>query len=1137
MDITAPDQQQALDWLKTLVPSEFEQVLLLYDMPQALLRCEVAQSQQALDVIHYAKSRNELGHLLNLIRQVAPHLTKEIPQPFSNPYKGLATFRAEDAENKLFYGREHETRELLKLLDRQNFIALVGVSGSGKSSAVFAGLIPHLPAQWQVIECRPKDNAFKYLAKALLPLRVDENEREDQFFERLLKELPSGATKLPSLIEIWDSKQRDAVCNRVPNVSNNAETAQNIRGQVTNLHPQLLLIIDQFEELYTLNDAATQHAYLACLLQLIHSDAPAALLLTLRADFIEHALNFPDFAAALNDHTRFISTLKPEELREVIEKPAQQAGLRLEIGLTERILDEVGTDPGRLPLLQFALAQLFEQQEQSQLTLAGYQCIGGVEKALASHADTVLAELRETGLENAVRRILVQLAQPTDSDYTRRVAPRQQLQDDIVQKLATQRLVISSEDSVEIIHESLLRHWQALRDWLNLDREFLLWQSSLRQYLRDQALLRGSTLVIAQEWLAKRGEELQPEEREFIQHSEEKIAQEEAEKRRQQRRWTVFVMLFFVVALGLSGMATWFWQASEQKAQEATEYAKTAADNAKRAEQNQQRAAQKAAEAQEKFTQSIINQSHMLAGFAEIEWNKGNQNLTMRLALEALPDSSESYPDRLFTKAAYELLLRGINHQYRGIFEHDHVVEKVMFSPDGNRFLTISGKYAYIWDIATRQFLYRLQGHESAIYSAAFNLDGKYIVTASKDKTARLWNSYTGNLQALLQGHQSDVVSVVFSHDGKYILTASMDKTARLWNSEKGQLLSVLQGHKSWLLSASFSSDSKHIVTASGDNTARLWDTGNGQLLHTLRGHKSWVTSATFSADNKRVLTSSMDNTARLWSADSGTLLTILQEHTNGVTSAAFSPDGKHIITASWDGYARLWEADSDNLFVTLANGHTYLSTNANGTQRVYLSGFGEASMALNRGMCEVFHVDDNTRHPLTLLQEHKNSVRTAVFSADSQRSITVNKSLVYLWNSDSGYPLTTLRGHKELVTSAVFSADGKYIVTASEDTTARLWNIDSEKLPFTLQIGNTETVATFLGGKRVVISSDADKPDIWTTNPNLDELITYAQKMLPPRDSEHPGDTNISGWRLTCAERKRFFLEEVERCRWSAKP
>jgi WD40 repeat protein len=1319
---STPDRNQAHTWLNQLAPSEFEQVLLRYAMPQAHLRREVAQSQQAGDLIRYAENRNELGALLALIRQVAPQLAKEIPAQFSNPYKGLATFRAEDTKNQLFYGREPETAKLLKLLAKQNFIALVGVSGSGKSSAVFAGLVPHLPAHWQVIECRPKTKPFRELAIAWVNLLYHDPLDRAAKLDKLENGLYNGEISLAALVQTWSASP-----GGVPNPS---------LAEVT---PQLLLIIDQFEELYTLNDKTTQQAYLDCLLRLIHSDAPAALLLTLRADFIKHALRFPDFSNALNDHIRLISTLNREALRAVIEKPAQQVGLRLEIGLTERMLDDVGTEPGRLPLLQFALTQLFEQQQQGQLTLAGYQRIGGVEKALAGHADAVLAELREAGLEKAARRALVQLAQPIDGDYTRRVALRRQLPDDIVQKLASKRLVISSEDGVEIIHDSLLRHWQALRDWLNLDREFLLWQTSLRHYLHDQALLRDAPLVLAQDWLAKRGDELQPEERAFIEQSAAKLAQEQAEKRRQQRRWLVFSSLSLVVAVVLISLAAWFWWVSEENAQ-------AAAENARVAEQNEQRAAQNATEAREKFTLSIINQSHMLAGFAEIEWSKSNQNLTMRLALEALPSSSESYPQRPLVEPAYDFLFKAMNRQYQGVLQHENEVKSAVFSPNGTRLLTRSGNFVYLWDMETRQLLHCLKGHKHDVTSTAFSADGKRIVTASMDNTARLWDAATGKEVLTLHGHESYVTSAALSADGRRIVTASTDSTARLWDTNTGKELAVLRGHGDFISASAFSADSVRVITVSKDSTARLWDANTGKELTVLRGHKDWVTAFAFSADGRSIATASSDGTARLWDAVTGKKLAVLSGHENGVLFVAFSPDGKRIVTASGDNTARLWDANTGKELAVLRghgeavnsyggavnfaafspDGGRIVTASTDGTARLWNADNGAALTVLRgheghvvsaafspdggrivtasrdktarlwdavtgqqltalRGYVRHVHFaafsadgrrivtasddytarlwdavtgeelrvlrghedivrfaafnpdggrivtasndktarlwdaatnqeimtlhgheggvasatfspdggrivtasndktarlwDATTGKELAVLRGHEDIVRSAAFSADGIRIVTAsNDNTARLWNTVTGKELVCLQGHEHHVNSAAFSPDGGYIVTASQDDTARLWNtVTGKELAVVFRGKYNILSATFSpdGGRIITVSGNGIRlwdanigdhltwlennngnpfysgvfsPDgrriitvslgttdtvrLWLTFPTLEDMIAYAKKMLPPRDSEHPGDASIPGWRLTCAERKRYFLEEVERCK-----
>ncbi|WP_017718343.1 nSTAND1 domain-containing NTPase, partial [Kamptonema formosum] len=226
---------------------------------------------------------------------------------------------------------------------------------------------------------------------------------------------------------------------------------------------------------------------------------------------------------------------------------------------------------------------------------------------------------------------------------------------------------------------------------------------------------------------------------------------------------------------------------------------------------------------------------------------------------------------------------------------HQGDVTSASFSPDGKRILTASSdNTARVWD-STGKLLSELKGHQGPVISASFSPDGKRILTASWDKTARVWDS-TGKLLSELKGHQGDVTSASFSPDGKRILTASSDNTARVWDST-GKLLSELKGHQGPVISASFSPDGKRILTASWDKTARVWDS-TGKLLSELKGHQGYVISASFSPDGKRILTASWDNTARVWDS-TGKLLSELKGHQGPVISASFSPDGKRILTAS----------------------------------------------------------------------------------------------------------------------------------------------------------------------------------------------------------------------------------------------
>ncbi len=193
---------------------------------------------------------------------------------------------------------------------------------------------------------------------------------------------------------------------------------------------------------------------------------------------------------------------------------------------------------------------------------------------------------------------------------------------------------------------------------------------------------------------------------------------------------------------------------------------------------------------------------------------------------------------------------------------HENSVNSASFSPDGKWIVTASwDKTPKLWNLEDKKLI-PLKGHEDQVYSASFSPNGNYIVTASRDKTARLWN-LQGELKKTLEGHEDQVYSASFSLNGNYIVTASADQTARLWNLQ-GELKKTLEGHEDQVYSASFSLNGNYIVTASRDKTARLWNL-QGELKKTLEGHKDQVYSASFSLNGNYIVTASADQTARLW--------------------------------------------------------------------------------------------------------------------------------------------------------------------------------------------------------------------------------------------------------------------------------
>ncbi|MEB3217390.1 MAG: hypothetical protein VKN72_14320, partial [Nostocales cyanobacterium 94392] len=376
------------------------------------------------------------------------------------PYRGLYHFSPDDAD--VFFGREVFVQELFAATQNRNFIPVLGASGSGKSSVVLAGLVPKLQNEghWLFTHFRPGSDPFYALAEALVPLYTS-GDSTTQIVQtsKLAKSLGNGDITLP-----------------------------NILSHIQKKHPnhRVLLIADQFEEIYTLcADNKIRHSFLDTLLASFQSCSAQSqynhvLVATMRADFLGNALSYPQFGELLRNTDIKVRSMNREELTQVIEKPADKLGVSFEAGLVQRILDDVKDEPGNLPLLEFALTELWKRRRGKQLTHAAYKEIGEVQGALARHADENYRKLSKTEQEQ-VQRIFIQLVRPGEgTEDTRRLATKAELSQaswGLVNQLADARLVVTSrnadnQETVEVVHEALIRNWGELRQWMDTDRSF-----------------------------------------------------------------------------------------------------------------------------------------------------------------------------------------------------------------------------------------------------------------------------------------------------------------------------------------------------------------------------------------------------------------------------------------------------------------------------------------------------------------------------------------------------------------------------------------------------------------------------------------------------------------------------------------
>lgn len=932
------------------------------------------------------------------------------------PYQGLFAFTEEDAQ--FFFGRESFTDMLVEAVQNQPLVAVIGPSGSGKSSVVFAGLVKRLrdAGNWQIVDFRPGSRPLFALATALVSQKEAHLSRTDRLrsIRNLASDLGQCENGLRDLVD--DIKTED-------------------------LSKRLLLVADQFEELYTLcRDPLERLAFLDRLIEAIKHCDNFTCVITLRADFLEQALSYRPFADALQYADLKLGPMTEEELLAAVEKPAALLGVTIEQWLTERILSAVSAEPGNLPLLEFALTQLWAKQLDAQLTHAAYDEIGGVEAALAHYADEAYNQLNFEEKERA-QRIFIQLVHPGQgTPDTRRVATRTEVGEenwDLVTRLASSRLVVTGRDektgleTVEIVHEALIRNWLQLNFWMQLDRDFRHWQEQLRAAMRtwessgsdEGALLRGKPLRDAEYWLSQRFLELSSGERSFIGLSLElrdrtiKIQK----RRRQLTNWGLSTGLLFTFSL--AAISLWEWQKTR------------------------------------------ISEIKLFHSLSETSLTS-NQNFDALItSIKGANRIQQTFGVDAHTRSQLvETLLQAVNfaREYNRLENHGDNVNDVVFSPDGNIIATASkDKTIKLWSKEGKE-IKTLQGHQGGVKTVTFSPNGNIIASGSQDKTIKLW-SKEGKEIYTLKGHQGDVNRIKFSPDGNTIATASWDKTVKLW-SRAGKYIKTIHGHKDGVFDVNFSPDGNTIATASGDETVKLWNK-EGKELQILYGHKGGVNCAIFSPDGNTIATAGWDKTIKLWSKE-GKLIRSFPAHDDTINKLSFSPDGKIIASASSDKTVKLWNLNGQQLDVLHGHDEQVLSVAFSPDSKQIASASLDKTVKLwNRGSKEVY-----------ALRGHQKPVFRVVFSPDGNTIASASwDNTVNLWNRDGKY-IKTLHGHTSKVYDVSFSPDGNIIATASGDKTVKLWSREGKCIK-TLT-GHQDTIwnVSFSPDGNIIATASGDK-------------------------------------------------------------
>jgi DNA-binding SARP family transcriptional activator/WD40 repeat protein len=851
-------------------------------------------------------------------------------EPEVCPFRGLAPFDAAHAE--YFFGRERLVADLVARLIGSALIAVVGSSGSGKSSVLRAGLLPALAdgvlpgsERWRQVVMRPGEHPRAELGRALA--RVASGEAE-----------PDGDDPLATSLDSLGPDER------------------------------LVLIVDQLEEIFTACRAEAERADFADALAALAEDANrrVVVVLGIRADYSGRCAEYPRLSEQMSANTMFVGRMRRDELRRAIELPARRAGLRVEPQLISTLVGDVAEEPGGLPLLSTALVELWEERSGRTLRRSAYVRSGGVNGAVARLAERAYQRLSKRQRERA-RGILLRLADAEEAAPVRRRVPLAELEaerdEDAARALAVlteSRLVTVDEGTVEVAHEALLSEWPRLRGWLEEDAE----GRRLHQHLihaagewqrsgRDPAEpYRGARLASALEWAEDHDRELNELERAFLAESRAASEREAERQRRTNRRLRallagVGVLLAAAVVAGVIALS----QRQEANSAATTADARRLAAQAVSEDRRDQ--ALRLASASVALDDSPATRSSVLSALV-----RGGSP-----ALGVLNDHDQIYsaalsPDgrTLATDKGtfFDTQTRERIGEYRS-----RETSWLGFDPRGGSLAIVGGQtfgYLQVFDAATgrRRAKARLGGYPAdpgkpiwatATYApdgrsvivqyARFSEDGDPVPAAEAHVFLRRFDPRTGSpigpaVRVAARWNQPRPSPPSMAQDGRLFIAEVRSFYGRQFRPDEvkrpatyaidADSLRVVRRYPVGAFTTAVSPDGATLALGQMDGRVRLLDPASGRVRTMTGGRPGGrrggspiggagraIWAAAFSPDGRTLATGDGQGNVVVWDVSEGRAIETLEGHNDAITGVAFGPDGT-LYTASADSTARIWD-------------------------------------------------------------------------------------------------------------------------------------------------------------------------------------------------------------------------------------
>jgi WD40 repeat protein/ABC-type dipeptide/oligopeptide/nickel transport system ATPase component len=981
------------------------------------------------------------------------------------PYRSLSYFSESLNDAQVFHGRTQLTESLVEhIRNKERLIAVFGASGSGKSSLIRAGLLYQL----KLGQAIPGSNNWIYLE----PFPPTNNPLT-KFYEVIEK----TEELAPIFRELKESKTHNSEGQE------DKLSGQELVGffqKVKDDKSPIVIIIDQFEECFTMGNQETTIEFITLLTELVKTLPNLYLIIGMRSDFRGRLREFPDFSQAIMAKIN-VEHLNREEIQEAIEKPAEFVGLGIESSLKQQLINDVEDYPGSLPLLQYTLTELWNEarkQGEQFLRLETYTTLGGIEGTLEKRADAAYENLPEAE-QTVAKRIFLELTQVGDTFDTRRrlilgdlVNSHHSLEilDKVTEKLANKenRLITRTEAEkaedtdesksqnlkskivIDVVHEALIRHWKRLGDWKQQYQNGMVIERRIEALAQEwekggrkkQELYPASKLGIVEGYLKDLGEwgMLDGIAEEFIKESRKY-------KEVVRHKWIMGGTAIGLILLIASSISVWFGLESQRQKQ-----------NAEYQEIGQIEALVSSSNALFKTDETF--DSLLAAVQASSKFQRFS---TLKL------NNRENLKTELFNKVYYVLQQAVYGVQERKL-EHDNPVFSVVFSPDGEMIATNDSQGVFRLWTKTGKLLKTLlfvTNEESNIaangMSITFSSDSQMVAFSGIDKIVRIWNIKTHSLREF-KGHTTLVSSVSISPNNKMLASTSINSTnnpgeVKLWNIANGQLIKTFQaydgsrGHSV----VSFSPDGKTIATGGWDNPPwqgkiKLWDI-QGNLRQTFAVNTGVLRSLQFSHDGQKIICAGDTSKVLLLDVASGGILTeIISNSGHWTMGAKLSGDGQVIASISADGSVKLWNIDGSLIKELHKHNDTIYGLNFSPDGKTLATSSADKTVKLHK-------IENDFLKSIEL--QNNSSQYGIAFSpkgeifASSSWNPSIREWEVRLWTKD-GKLLKTFpdksdqdRSHHygDIIKNIRFSPDGKLIGTASWDGTVKIWTVDGKLL------------------------------------------------------------------------------------------